>query len=160
MLLLRGPARSLVLEIKYHKGLHLMGDFEQLFRINPRLLDHVRNTVLVPVPLHPRKKRHRGYNQSEELSKALVKAVDGKASVALLLRRLVDTGTQTALDRHSRYENLKDAFAAAPDAVVDRETHYVLVDDVFTTGATLNRCALALRRAGARKIDVVTFAHG
>jgi predicted amidophosphoribosyltransferase len=56
--------------------------------------------------------------------------------------------------------NLKNAFALARGASLNPDQHYLLVDDVFTTGSTLNSCALALRRAGALNLDVITFGHG
>jgi predicted amidophosphoribosyltransferase len=80
--------------------------------------------------------------------------------VEILLRRIVDTPTQTAFDRRTRMANLKNAFALAPRATLNPDHHYLLVDDVFTTGSTLNSCARTLRRAGACHLDVVTFAHG
>jgi predicted amidophosphoribosyltransferase len=76
------------------------------------------------------------------------------------LRRVIDTPTQTALDRRTRRANLKNAFALRSGAAINPACHYILVDDVFTTGSTLNACAGVLRRAGCRKLDVVTFGHG
>ena len=115
---------------------------------------------LVPVPLHPRKERERGYIQAHLLAEALATAAGGSTSVAALLQRKSDTRSQTAFDRESRLANLKNAFALAPGASLTLGQHYILVDDVFTTGSTLNRCAHALRRAGALNLDVVTFGHG
>ena len=80
--------------------------------------------------------------------------------VAEPLRRIVDTPTQTTLDRKTRQANLKNAFALRKDADINPAERYVLIDDVFTTGSTLNACALAMRRAGGVNIDVVTFGHG
>ena len=81
-------------------------------------------------------------------------------SVAKLLRRVVDTETQTAFDRAERRRNLKNAFALDPAAPLTRGQLHVLVDDVFTTGSTLNSCAGVLRDAGVENLDVVTLAHG
>jgi len=72
----------------------------------------------------------------------------------------VDTVSQTAFDRKTRQANLKNAFALAPGASLTPGQKYVVVDDVFTTGSTLNNCARVLLRAGALSLDVVTFAHG
>jgi ComF family protein len=158
--LFKGPARTLVIEFKYHGGLHVLEDLAALFRRAPELLEHVRGAVLVPVPLHPRKARERGYNQAELLAGALAQSAGGGTTVEALLRRQVDTRSQTAFDRESRLANLKNAFALAPGAFLTPGQHYILVDDVFTTGSTLNRCAHALRRAGVLNLDVVTFGHG
>jgi len=72
----------------------------------------------------------------------------------------VDTVSQTHFDRATRQENLKNAFALAPGAAINPGQRYLLVDDVFTTGSTLNACAAVLRRAGGRTLDVITFGHG
>lgn len=157
--LLKGPARALVHELKYHRGLHVLSDMERIFARSPHVLELTRGAVVVPVPLHPRKARERGYNQSALIAESLVRAA-GEACVQPLLRRVVDTVSQTHHDRRTRQANLKNAFALAPDVAISPAQHYLLVDDVFTTGSTLNSCAHALRRAGGLKIDVVTFGHG
>ncbi len=158
--LFKGAARSLVIELKYHRGLHVLEDMTEIFRRVPELIAHVRGATLVPVPLHPRKARERGYNQALLLAQALAAAAGEGARVEPLLRRVVDTQTQTAFDRRTRMANLKNAFALVRGADLNPSLHYVLVDDVFTTGSTLNSCARALRRAGAVNLDVVTFGHG
>jgi ComF family protein len=158
--LLKGPARALVHELKYHKGLFVLRDMEEIFRRSPHVLALARGATLVPVPLHPRKERERGFNQSALLAEALARAAGGGARVAVLLRRTADTGSQTHHDRRARQANLKNAFALARGATLNPDTHLVLVDDVFTTGSTLNSCALVLRRAGGLKLDVITFGHG
>jgi ComF family protein len=158
--LFKGPVRSLVIELKYHRGLHVLADVEEILRRAPELLAFARGALLVPVPLHARKERHRGYNQAELLAAALARAAGGGARVAPLLRRTVDTATQTAFDRRTRMANLKNAFALVRGADLNPGQHYILVDDVFTTGSTLNSCARTLRRAGAVNLDVITLGHG
>ena len=157
--LLKGPGRALVHELKYHRGLQVLEDMEAIFHRVPGVLELARGATLVPVPLHPRKLRERGYNQSELIAAALARAAGG-AAIEALLRREVDTVSQTHHDRRARQANLKNAFAVAAGVRISAARHYVLVDDVFTTGSTLNSCALALRRAGAVNLDVVTFGHG
>lgn len=159
-LLLKGPARSLVHELKYHRGFHVLPDVEAVFGRSSHVLELARGATLVPVPLHPRKHRERSYNQSEFVAEALARAAGGGAVIGHLLRRTVDTVSQTHHDRRARQANLKNAFALAPGAVISPAASYVLVDDVFTTGSTLNSCAHVLRRAGAVRLCVVTFGHG
>lgn len=158
--LFKGPVRALVIELKYHRGLHVLGDVAAIFRRSRHVLDFVRDATLVPVPLHPRKERERGYNQAELIAGILAEAAGGKTSVVKLLRRIADTETQTAFDRRTRMRNLKNAFALAAGVTLNRDSPYILVDDVFTTGSTLNSCARALRRAGALNLGVVTLGHG
>ena len=158
--LLRGAARALLVELKYHGGRHVLEDMEEIFRRSPPVLEHARGASLVPVPLHPRKHRERGFNQSALLAGVLARAAGGGTKAASLLVRLADTRTQTAFNRRLRRDNLKNAFALAPGARLDPAQRYVLVDDVFTTGSTLNGCARLLRRHGCVNLDVVVFAHG
>ncbi len=80
--------------------------------------------------------------------------------VADLLVRTRDTPSQTRLDRKQREANMRGAFALKPGVSLDLARRYVVVDDVFTTGATLNACSRVLRRAGAEHVDVAMLAHG
>ena len=158
--LFRGPARALVHALKYRDGLFVLADLAAIMGANAHVADFLRGSVLVPVPLHPRKERERGFNQVGEIVAELVPVLGGGTRGEHLLRRVVDTKTQTNLDRGQRRHNLKNAFALAPGAVINRELRYVLIDDVFTTGSTLNACAAVLRAAGGLKVDVCTFGHG
>jgi len=108
---------------------------------------------LIPIPLGSRRLRRRGYNQSERIAAALARATG--APVRDVLRRTRETPSQTALTPEERAANVDGAFLAS--ARLDGRC--VLVDDVFTTGATLLAAAAALRAAGAEQIDAVTFAR-
>lgn len=111
--------------------------------------------VLVPVPLHPRRLRERGFNQSEllgwEVSRLLGWPLESQA-----LLRVRATRRQARLGRSQREQNLNGAFAVRPGWAAPG--HVVLIDDVYTTGATASACAEALVRAGARRVDIVTLA--
>jgi competence protein ComFC len=159
-ILLLGPGRSLVHALKYHRGQQVLEDIAAIMREAPGYTDYLRGAVLVPVPLHPSKERARSFNQSRLLADCCVQAMDGQAQVRELLIRVVNTESQTRHDRETRRENLKNAFALAKGATINPAQRYVLVDDVFTTGSTLNSCASVLRRGGALTLDVVTFGHG
>jgi len=160
VVLLQGAGRSVVHALKYHGGLHVLEDIVRIMRQVPGYADYARGAVLVPVPLHVKKEEKRGFNQSRLLAECVVAAADGGAEVQSLLQRVVNTASQTNYDRAARQENLKNAFALAPGATINPGQRYILVDDVFTTGSTLNSCATVLRRGGALSLDVVTFGHG
>ena len=123
-------------------------------------LEYIRNTSLVPVPLHPVKLREREFNQSEKIAKVLVAATENSSRIEHLLIRKRYTQSQTRLNQAERYKNVKNAFALASNTVLIPNRNYVLVDDVFTTGSTLNACARVLRKAGATHIKVATIGHG
>jgi ComF family protein len=120
-----------------------------------------RNPVLViPVPLHRAKRRQRGFNQSELLARSALRHLDGSRFELHIgnLRRVRATVSQTGLTRHQRRENVRGAFVVtAPERVRDRSV--LIVDDVYTTGTTLNECARVLRAAGARRVVVATVAR-
>jgi ComF family protein len=120
--------------------------------------------LIVPVPLHPSRRRERGFNQSELLAAGLVRALakrnTGSAPIiekSCLCRKRATT-PQTGLSVSARRENLRGAFAVAkPEEIRGRVI--VLVDDVMTTGATLSACARSLKRAGAAKVIALTLAR-
>ena len=100
-----------------------------------------------------------GYGIGASLQ-ALFARVGGGLEVVDGLVRRIDTESQTSLDRIHRQSNVKNAFAIAPKAAFNRSQRYILIDDVFTTGATLNACSAQLRKAGVEHLDVLTLAHG
>ena len=112
--------------------------------------------VLVPVPLHARRLRERGFNQAELLAREVARVLDAPLATGVL-RREVDTSSQvSAATRTERLRNVRDAFVSV--GTLDGETA-VLVDDVTTTGATLSAAAHALRSAGASRVYGLTYAH-
>ncbi|WP_460582580.1 ComF family protein [Hymenobacter arcticus] len=112
--------------------------------------------LIVPVPLHRRKLARRGYNQAEAFATGLAAALPCP-SAAHALRRTEHTASQTRKGRAERWQNVATVFEVAdPVAVAGR--HILLVDDVLTTGATLEACGAALLAAGARAISIATIA--
>jgi ComF family protein len=112
--------------------------------------------AVVPVPLAPARARERGYNQSELLARGLARRWAVPVWAGCVERARV-TMTQTRLTPDERRRNVRGAFRAVPGPVTFRGAHLVLLDDVVTTGATLNECASALHDAGARIVSYVTF---
>jgi len=111
--------------------------------------------LIVPVPLHPVKEREREFNQAEQLARRLSESVQVPMNEGSV-QRVKFTGTQTLLTRGRRAENLRHAFAITPGQRLDGR-RVVVVDDVFTTGATVNECARALKAAGAASVHVWTL---
>ena len=115
-------------------------------------------SFIVPVPLHPLKQREREFNQAELLAAQLSRAARVPLNTKLL-RRVKATATQTLLRRDQRAVNMRDAFDVRDGVKLNGEK-VIIVDDVFTTGATTNDCARALRAAGAGDVCVWTVARG
>ncbi len=119
--------------------------------------DYRNYSLIIPVPLHIKKLRQRGFNQSVILARALKK----KWQIPLnyfLLKRSKFTLTQTGLHKKEREKNIKGAFEVTSAKDV-KDKNIILVDDVYTTGATLNECAKTLRKAGAKDVAVLTLAR-
>jgi len=114
--------------------------------------------LIVPVPLHPLKQREREFNQAERLAARLSDATRIPLNKRLL-QRVRFTNTQTRLTRPERAANMRAAFAMRHAARLDGE-RVILVDDVFTTGATTSACAHTLLAAGADEVCVWTVARG
>jgi ComF family protein len=128
---------------------------DPMARLMARLTPPLQPGILVPVPLSAKRARARGYNQAEKLAVAFGRHARLAVNASLLTRGR-DTPSQTALAPEARRANIADAFvcrAMVPGA------HVILVDDVFTTGATLVEVAITMLEAGALTVDAVTFAR-
>lgn len=155
-------SRGLILSFKHGdrlQGVPAFGDW--LARAGAPLVS--ANTIIVPVPLHWTRLFNRRYNQSALLGHALAASLSRSQGLKLdvapdLLVRRRRTRSQGQLGRMSRQENVRAAFAVNPAAAVAGRT-FLLIDDVLTTGATVEECARALKRAGAARVDVLTLAR-
>jgi ComF family protein len=162
VILLNRLGKRIVHELKYHQGQYLLSDIKKIMAESQHIEAWIKGSILVPIPLHNRKYRERGYNQSEMLAQAFASVWgDSHTERCNLLCRQIDTDTQTRMDRSARMKNVKGAFALNPS--VNRLTDQrpvTLIDDVFTTGSTINECARILRKSGYSKIRSLTFGHG
>ncbi len=113
--------------------------------------------LIIPIPLHSERLRQREFNQALLLADAIGHSLDIPVSYTNLIRT-VPTPAQTTLSRKSRLKNLRRAFAVRhPHAIVKRRI--LLIDDVFTTGTTVNECAKSLRRAGSADVFALTLSR-
>lgn len=155
----RGVVRDLIHHFKYRRQMHLRHLLARMLREGFRDARLVREPpdLVVPVPLHSTRLREREFNQAEVLARLAGPRLG--LPVADCLRRRRYTLTQTNFHREERFENLAGAFALRGAADV-RGRRVALVDDVLTTGSTADACALALRKAGAAAVVVITIARG
>ncbi len=129
-----------------------------LVRAAAPVLNRENCDMIIPVPLHAAKRREREFNQAERLAACLSRATRIPLNTKLL-RRVKPTQTQTLLTRQERAANVQSAFALGPGASLAGR-RVVVLDDVFTTGATTSACARLLRIAGAVDVCVWTVARG
>jgi len=156
-------ARDKILDVihryKYHRALWFEPFLADLLicRAGPQLALE-KWDFIVPVPLHATKQRQREFNQAVRLAHPLAAATRIPVNNHLI-RRVVATRTQTLLSRPERVANVRNAFAMRPGQRLNGE-RIVLLDDVFTTGATTSACAKTLQAAGAAEVCVWTVARG
>lgn len=154
-----GSVRELIHRFKYRSDMYLirtLGAWIAEALSDPRIVSRPVD-VFVPVPLHHVRFREREFNQAADLSAFLSRESD--IPTRSLLRRVRYTTTQTRLSREERMENLRGAFQVRHTRHVS-DRNIVLVDDVFTTGSTVEECSRVLLRAGAASVRVVTVARG
>lgn len=156
-----GPLARAVWALKFGGALALAGPLGRLLAMQPRL--DAGWELLVPVPLHWRRRFVRGFDQAEELARALARArrEQGRPGPRLAiraLRRTRATRPQTELDARERAHNVAAAFALrSRDASEVAGRRVLLLDDVTTTGATLQACRVALLHAGAREVGALAL---
>ncbi len=149
------PADNLVLALKFGGQLPLAGWLAQRLaaQVSARLVTLPPLDLLTPVPLSPPRLATRGFNQAWEIGRPLARRLHVQADPALL-RRPRDTITQRVLDLAERHANVRGAFRLAPGASVTG-LHIGLVDDVMTTGATLDEAARVLKAQGAARVTAI-----
>ena len=160
LFVMEDQAKSLIHDIKYHGARMILRDMPSWLDRSPGFREYLEGTVLIPVPLHRRRLGKRGFNQSEWIAHSFRKAVGPSVEVMDILKRKKNTPTQTELDRSERKVNVKNAFALKRRNRLRKEDRIMLIDDVFTTGATLNACAQVLRDHGFKRINIATLGHG
>lgn len=160
MCLAKKAGRQIIHQLKYARGLYLFADLKYIISQRCDLKTICAEARLVPVPLHPTKERERGYNQSQIIAEALKESLCADLRIEKLLIRTRYTRSRTELNKVERVINVERAFALAPRQKLEFDKKYILIDDVFTTGATANACAQILRKAGVSSIELITFGHG
>lgn len=147
-----GPLRAIIHAFKYEGRRSLARPLGRLMRERAaEMIDGAR--CVIPVPLHPSRRRHRGFNQAADLARQM------RVPVVAALRRVRATPTQTGLPAGRRHRNMRDAFIATRAARGLAGAVVVVIDDVSTTGATLDACARTLKLAGIAEVRALTAAR-
>lgn len=153
----RGDIVPMMHQFKFHQRLLYSRLFGQLLldKLQRQIVQGQRPDYLLPVPLHPSRLRQRGYNQSVELAKVLAKGLQVPLQPHCLVRSR-KTPAQAGLGAKQRRSNIKGAFELI-HPLADR--HIALVDDVVTTGSTVNEIARVLKESGVKRVDVYSIAR-
>lgn len=143
--------------LKYKFSKNLAGNLAKILISTMRKNNFSDKCVFVPVPLHKKRERWRGFNQAGLLVQAIAKEID--FPVENLLLRVRNTPQQAKLNRQDRLKNIDSAFALHKDYSPKNKT-IILVDDVSSTGATLTECAKVLKKNGAKEVWGLVLARG
>ncbi len=150
--------QKLAVELKY-KGNKAMGQY--LGRLLGKRLQSCRRfeevDVIVPLPLNPKKQRKRGYNQAEEIAKGIAE-VWSRPVISNAVIRNIFTDTQTHKTRVSRWQTMEAVFSVSQPLLIEGK-HVLLVDDIITTGATLEACGQAMLQTPGVKLSIATVAY-
>ncbi len=141
------PLRTLLHEFKYRKGLYLSTFLTSLML--DALPENYDTDCLIPVPMHPKRLRQRGFNQAAVLTKQLSRRLKLPCDLSYC-RKIVNTTSQAGLNAQERATNLRHAFQAKPSSC----QHVTLIDDLLTTGSTANELAAVLKRQGVSRVDL------
>jgi len=146
--------RDLLHELKFRNKKQIAHGLGQLWAA--ALKDHPfpENTCLVPLPMHKKKRRERGFNQADILATELSLALN--IPLAKIITRTLDTPPQSAMHPSLRAENVDGVFSLTQE--IDPAKNYIIIDDIYTSGASLNECAKILKNAGAASVDGMTLA--
>jgi len=151
-----GVLRPMIHKLKYYNGKNIGLLLGKMFGEDLLASDFINSIdIIVPVPLHPKKERSRGYNQSELIANGISKAT-GIPVVPNNLIRLVFNPTQTKRTKTERWKNVSGIFEIN-DITVFESKHILLVDDVITTGSTIEACGYALHNCENLKISIATI---
>lgn len=153
----RPPISDLILSLKFTGNLTTIATLRELMARWHFMDQFTEPEIVLPVPLHVDRLRQRGFNQAMVLARGCLPQWQ-KQIAPMVLRRHQPTVPQSSLSGKERRTNLNRAFSVADPARV-RDAAVLLVDDVYTTGSTVKACSRALRRAGAKRIEVLTVAR-
>jgi len=148
------PTDGWIHALKFHQDLAIARLLGELLAEHPAIVGRADQLKIVPVPLHPLRRAQRGYNQAQELARPLLKT--GYAAARYDCRRARHTTAQSTLDKKQRNRNLHGVFSVKTS---QESQQLLLVDDVMTTGATLNALATELKRAGAGRVEALVVAR-
>lgn len=148
-----------ILRFKYHNCREYADYYiEELLNVYGSRLRGLRPDVMIPVPVHPARYRMRGYNQAEILARKLGEKLDIEVCNDLLIR-VKKTRPQKELNDEERLRNLREAFVLSREVPRRYET-VLLMDDIYTTGSTMEACSRRLKEAGVRRVFCVSICSG
>lgn len=151
--------RDAILKYKFDEKSYMYKSFAKLLSEDEVFKNNFINNYdfIICVPIHKKRFKERGYNQSELISKEIAKLCN-KTYCKDVVQKSKNIVAQSSLDKLDRVRNIKDAFKLGKNCEIVKKKKIAIFDDVFTTGATVNECAKVLKESGAEKVGVFTLA--
>lgn len=149
--------REKIIEYKFNEKTYLYNTMEKIILNDEKICSFLKKyDIIIPVPMYKKRKQSRGYNQTELISKKLAKDLKIESSNKVL-RKVIDTKKQSTLTKKERIKNVENAFNVVNSESIENK-NVILLDDIFTTGSTLNECSRMLKLAGTKEIAILTIA--
>lgn len=153
-----GKIRNLIIDYKFNDKAYLKNFFAKIIIKNEKTCRKIKKyDIIIPVPIHLKRKSERGYNQSELIAREIAKNFEGIELVTACLIKEKNTVPQSLLTKEQRKQNVKQVYKLVnKEKIVNKRI--ILFDDIFTTGSTAEECSRILKQNGAREILVFTIA--
>lgn len=153
-----GIIREKIIQYKFKDKAYLNEMFVNFITKNEKICGFFKNyDIIIPVPISKNRKKERGYNQTEIIAKKIAKQMENLTFETDVIKKIKDIAPQSTLTAEARIHNVKNAYTVINNERI-REKRVLLLDDVFTTGSTINECSRVLKENGAKSIDVLTIA--
>ena len=152
-----GEIRKKIIDYKFNNKPYLYKTFAKIILKNEKVCGFLKNyDIIIPVPIHKKRKLKRGYNQTELIAKVIAKNTNLKLEKNVLVKQK-NTITQSALSKTKRQLNIKNAFMVKnAEKVLNKKV--LIFDDIYTTGSTVKECSKVLNKSGVKDIGILTVA--
>ena len=149
--------RQRLIEYKFQDKSYMYKTFAKIILKNKKVCDFLEKyDIIIPVPIHKKRRLKRGYNQTELIAKEICKNISLELKTGVLIKQK-NIKAQSELNKNERKQNIKNAFEIKNiNEIIDKKI--LLFDDIYTTGSTVNECSKILKKAGAKQIGVLTIA--
>lgn len=153
-----GKIRKLIIDYKFNDKAYLSNFFAKIIIKNEKICRKIKSyDIIIPVPIHKKRKNERGYNQSERIAKKIAKNINELELVTDCLIKQKNTVAQSTLTKQQRKQNVKQVYKIGNKEKIQNKK-IILLDDIYTTGATAEECSKILKQNGAKEILVLTIA--
>lgn len=150
--------REKIINYKFENRVYLYRTFSEAIIRNKQNIDFItKYDILIPVPIHKERKKQRGYNQSELIAKIIAEEVRNVKLQANILKKEKNIVAQSTLNKAKREENIKDVYKIVNSERI-KNKKVLILDDIYTTGSTVNECSKVLKEAGCKDVGVITIA--